>query len=105
MNQLNSVLLEGRIVGDPVTDRTETTAATVLEFEIESLYVRDAEYQVVSRFDVVAYGKNAALHAPVLRAGMLARVVGRLGSQNYIASDGLEHKDVLVIAEWIEERL
>ena len=100
MNNLNSLIIEGVVVGEPhyLEERN------VLNFTIEvARYykTRDGnDATELSLFKVVAYGRMASLPMEV---GKQVRVVGRLRENKWVDS-GVTHSEVQVVAEHIEIR-
>ena len=100
MNNLNSLILEGVVIGEPHL----VEASDVLNFTIgvERYYKNRAGEDVTetSQFKVVAFGAMSKLP---LKEGMGVRVVGRL-KQNTWTDNGVTHSEVQVVAEHIEMR-
>jgi len=101
MNMLNSLILEGVVVGEP----HKVEASGVLNFTIgsERYYKNRAGEGVneTSLFKVVAFGAMSELP---LKDGVGVRVVGRLKENKWTDGDGVSHSEVQVIAEHIEIR-
>ena len=100
MNILNSLIIEGVVVGEP----HHLEERNVLNFTIEvARYykTRDGNYATeLSLFKVVAYGRMADLPMEV---GKQVRVVGRLREIKWV-NGGVTHSEVQVVAEHIEIR-
>ena len=100
MNNLNSLILEGVVVGEPHLVET----SDVLNFTIEvTRYYRNRAGEGVeekSLFKVVAFGRMCDI--PV-KEGSGVRLVGRL-KQNTWVDGGVTHSEVQVVAEHIEMR-
>lgn len=100
MNMLNSLIIEGVVVGEP----HKVEASQVLNFTIsvERYYKNRAGEGVTetSQFKVVAFGTMSELP---LKDGMSIRLVGRL-KQNTWVDGGVTHSEVQVVAEHIELR-
>lgn len=101
MNMLNSLILEGVVVGEP----HKSEAPEVLNFTIgsERYYKNRAGENVTetSQFKVVAFGAMSRLP---LKEGVGVRVVGRLKQNTWIDKGGVSHSEVQVVAEHIEMR-
>ena len=101
MNNLNSLILEGSVIGEP----HKVEASEVLNFTIgsERYYKnRAGEYVTeTSQFKVVAFGCMCDI--PV-KEGSGVRVVGRLKENKWTDSEGVSHSEVQVVAEHIEIR-
>lgn len=100
MNNLNSLIIEGVVVGEP----HYLEEHNVLNFTIEvARYykTRDGnDATELSQFKIVVYGRMTS--AP-LKDGVGVRVVGRL-KQNTWVDGGVSHSEVQVVAEHIEVR-
>ena len=103
MNEINSLLLEGVVIGEPHLNETSTTS--VLNFTIENTryYKNKAGEDVTetSQFKVVAFGSMCKIP---LKEGSSVRVVGRLKQNIWTDGDGMKHKEVQIVAEHIEIR-
>lgn len=102
MNMVNSVIIEGVIVGEP----HKVEAPEMLNFTVDSkrYYKNRAGEEVaeVSQFKVVAFG--AMMSRLPLKDGDRVRSVGRLKQNKWTDSDGVSHSEVQVVAEHIEIR-
>ena len=107
MNSLNSTLIEGNLVRDPIL-ATTPKGTEVCNFSIAT----DRFYKVngdedytkeVSFFDVEAWAKLAA-RAAELTKGRSIRVVGRLRQDRWTDDQGQAHARVKIVAEHIEIR-
>ena len=98
MNNLNSLIIEGVVVGEP----RYLEEHNVLNFTIEvTRYykTRDGNDSTeLSQFKVVAYGLMSTLP---LKDGDNIRLVGRL-KQNTWVDGGVTHSEVQIVAEHIE---
>lgn len=104
MKNLNSLLLEGNIVRDPVTKQI-ATGKNVCTFTLASnryYKVSDGFGEEVSYFDVEAWGKLAENAAENCKAGRGVRVVGRLKQSRWVGNDGKHYSKINVVAEHIE---
>ena len=101
MNNLNSLILEGVVVGEP----HKVEASEVLSFSVgvERYYKNRSGEDVTetSLFKVVAFGGMSRLS---LKEGMGVRIVGRLKENKWTDSEGVAHSEVQVVAEHIEIR-
>lgn len=99
-NNLNSIILEGVVKGEP----HYLGEHNVLNFTVEvARYykTRDGnDTTELSQFKVVAYGRMAGLPMEV---GKQVRVVGRLRENKWV-DGGVTHSEVQVVAEHIEIR-
>ena len=101
MNNLNSLILEGVVSGEP--HKVETS--DVINFTVETTrYYKNRAGEDVeekSSFKVVAFGSMSEI--PV-KEGSGVRVVGRLKENKWTDSEGVTHSEVQVVAEHIEIR-
>ena len=106
MNNLNSVLIEGNMVRDPLS-RTEEEG-TVCNFTIASnRYYREVGGELgreVGFFDIEAWSKLGETCSLQGRKGRSCRVVGRLKQDRWTGSDGKNHSKIVIVAEHIEYR-
>ena len=105
MNSLNSILLEGTLVRDPLT-RTTPKGTTVCTFSVASnrFYRQDENLErEVSFFDVEAWGKLADVCGKANK-GSSVRVVGRLKQDRWTDVDGKPHSKIVIVAEHVEIR-
>jgi len=106
MNNLNSVLIEGNLVRDPLI-RSTTKGRSVCNFTIASnrYYKQDTNFEKeVGFFDVEAWGKLGDACGNLGRKGRGVRVVGRLKQDRWTGSDGKSHNKVAIVAEHVEYR-
>lgn len=100
-NNLNSLILEGVVSGEPHFVET----SDVLNFTVEvTRYYKNRAGEDVgekSLFKVIAFGAMSRLP---LKDGMSVRLVGRLKQNTWTDKDGASHSEVQVIAEHIEMR-
>ncbi len=104
MNALNSILLEGNIVRDPVVKETPR-GTIVCTFSIASnrSYRQDEEYeQETSFFEVESWAKLAEQCGKYCTKGRGVRVVGRLKQDRWEGQDGKKFTKVKVVAEHVE---
>ena len=101
MNNLNSLILEGVVIGKP----HKSEASDVLNFTVgsERYYKNMAgeDVEEKSQFKVVVYGRMCKLS---LIDGVGVRIVGRLKQNKWNGSDGASHSEVQIVAEHIEIR-
>ncbi|MDR2468473.1 MAG: single-stranded DNA-binding protein [Spirochaetaceae bacterium] len=106
MNNLNSILIEGNLVRDPMF-RSTTKGTPLCTFSLASnrYYKQDSGLEKeVSFFDVETWSKLAETCKSLGRKGRGVRVVGRLKQERWNGSDGKQHSKVTIIAEHIEFR-
>ena len=106
MNNLNSVLIEGNMVRDPLS-RSTSKGTMVCNFTIASnrYYKQDTNFEKeVGFFDVETWGKLADVCSSHGRKGRGVRVVGRLKQDRWTGNDGKNHTKVAIVAEHVEYR-
>jgi single-strand DNA-binding protein len=106
MNNLNSILIEGNLVRDPLV-RSTPRGTHVCTFSLASnrYHKQDAHYeQEVSFFDVETWAKLAEDCGSLGRKGRGVRVVGRLKQNRWTGADGKQHSKIAIVAEHVEFR-
>jgi len=106
MNNLNSVLIEGNMVRDPLI-RSTPKGTQVCNFSIASnrFFRQDSNLEKETGFfDVEVWGKLATACSTQGRKGRGVRVVGRLKQDRWTGSDGKSHNKVAIVAEHVEYR-
>jgi single-strand DNA-binding protein len=106
MNNLNSILIEGNLVKDPLI-RSTTRGTSVCSFRLASnrFYRQDAGLEKeVGFFDVEAWAKLAENCYTQGHKGRGVRVVGRLKQDRWNGPDGQLRSRVTIVAEHVEFR-
>ena len=106
MNNLNSVLIEGNMVRNPLF-RSTAKGTSVCNFTIASnrFYRQDSNLEKeVGFFDIETWGKLAEVCSSQGRKGRGVRVVGRLKQDRWTGNDGKNHAKVAIVAEHVEYR-
>jgi single-strand DNA-binding protein len=106
MNNLNSILIEGNLVRDPLF-RTTPKGTPLCTFSLASnrFFKQDSGLEKeVSFFDVETWAKLAENCYSLGRKGRGVRVVGRLKQERWNGSDGKSHSKVAIVAEHVEFR-
>jgi single-strand DNA-binding protein len=104
MNNLNSILIEGNLVRDPVFKSTPK-GTPVCTFSVASnrFYKQDSETEKeVSFFDVETWSKLAENCNSLGHKGRGVRVVGRLKQQRWNDTEGKPQSRVMIVAEHVE---
>ena len=104
MKTLNSVIIEGNMVREPVLKITQNGTATC-NFSIAAnrSYKKGDEFmQETSYFDVETWAKLAELCEENGAKGRCVRVVGRLKQDRWTDSAGKKYSKVKIIAEHVE---
>ena len=104
MNNLNSLLLEGVVIGEP----HYLEATHRLEFAIDTsrVYKNGSGEDVTEhyQFDVVSFGEYGKDLLKPLKTCTGIRIVGRLKQDKWEDSDGVTHAKVYIVVEHIEFR-
>jgi single-strand DNA-binding protein len=106
MNNLNSILIEGSLVRDPLL-RSTPRGASVCTFTLASSrsFKQDSGLEKeVGFFDVEAWGRLAGACHDQGCKGRCVRVVGRLKQDRWTDDDGKPHSRISVVAEHVEFR-
>ncbi|MDR0720469.1 MAG: single-stranded DNA-binding protein [Treponema sp.] len=106
MNNLNSILIEGNLVRDPLS-RTTAKGTALCTFTLASnrFYKQDDQYEKeVGYFDIESWGKLAENCYNLGRKGRGVRVVGRIKQDRWTGADGRPHSKVSIVAEHVEFR-
>jgi single-strand DNA-binding protein len=106
MNNLNSILIEGNLVRDPLF-RTTPKGTPLCTFSLASnrFFKQDSGLEKeVSFFDVETWSKLAENCYNLGHKGRGVRVVGRLKQERWNGSDGKPHSKVAIVAEHVEFR-
>jgi len=108
MNNLNSILIEGNMVRDPLVRHTPR-GSTVCTFTVaSSRYFKDDAGEVIGKevsfFDIEAWGQLAESCASKGRKGRGVRTVGRLRQDRWMGPDGKPHSRIVIVAEHVEFR-
>ena len=98
-NDLNSLILEGVVSGEPHLVKTSDG----LNFTVETTcYYKNSAGEDVAvkfQFSVVAFGSMCKIP---LKDGVGVRIVGRLNQNKWTDSEGASHSEVQIVAEHIE---
>jgi len=106
MNNLNSILIEGNLVRDPVY-RTTPKGTPVCKFTIASnrFFKQESGLEKeVSFFDVESWAKLAENCNNLGHKGRGVRVVGRLKQERWQNSEGKDMARIIIVAEHVEFR-
>jgi single-strand DNA-binding protein len=106
MNNLNSILIEGNLVRDPLL-RSTSKGTQVCTFTLASnrFFKQDSGLEKeVGFFDVESWSKLAEHCYNQGHKGRGVRVVGRLKQDRWNGTDGKLHSRVTIVAEHVEFR-
>jgi len=106
MNNLNSILIEGNMVREPLY-RTTPKGTPVCTFSLASnrFFKQDTGLEKeVSFFEIETWAKLAESCNNQGRKGRGIRVVGRLKQDRWTGNDGKPHSRIRIVAEHVEFR-
>ncbi len=106
MNSLNSILVEGNIVADPVVGTTPA-GTPVCTFSVASnrFYKEKGESDFTketSFFKVETWARLAESVSDLGKKGRGVRVVGRLKQNRWVDSNGKNNSEIIIVAEHVE---
>jgi single-stranded DNA-binding protein len=111
MNDLNSILIDGVVVGEPqmLTGENEkpwfmcTLKSRRFVKETASITAPASVHEETTYISVHMEGNLASKAAKLIREGDSLRAVGRISSGRWTEADGLPHYFVKVVAEHFEK--
>jgi single-strand DNA-binding protein len=106
MNNLNSILIEGNLVRDPLLRSTpKGTQICSMCLASNRFYKQDTGFEKeVSFFDIETWAKLAEARYSKGTKGRGVRVVGRLKQNRWSDTEGKSHSRVTIVAEHVEFR-
>jgi single-strand DNA-binding protein len=106
MNNLNSILIEGNLVRDPLLRSTQKgTQVCTMSLASNRYYKQDSGFErEVSYFDVETWAKLAEVCYAKGKKGRGVRVVGRLRQARWSDPDGKSRSKISIVAEHVEFR-
>jgi single-strand DNA-binding protein len=106
MNNLNSILIEGNLVRDPLLRSTQKgTQICTMCLASNRFYKQDTGFEKeVSFFDIETWAKLAEACYSKGKKGRGVRVVGRLKQNRWSDTEGKPHSRVTIVAEHVEFR-
>jgi len=106
MNNLNSILIEGNLVRDPLLRSTpKGTQVCSMCLASNRYYKQDTGFEKeVSFFDIETWSKLAEACYAKGKKGRGVRVVGRLKQNRWSDTEGKTHSKVTIVAEHVEFR-
>ena len=106
MNNLNSILIEGNLVRDPLLRSTpKGTQVCSMCLASNRYYKQDTGFEKeVSFFDIETWAKLAEACYAKGKKGRGVRVVGRLKQNRWSDPEGKSHSKVTIVAEHVEFR-
>jgi single-strand DNA-binding protein len=106
MNNLNSIIIEGNMVRDPLLRSTaKGTALCTFSIASNRYYRQDSNLEnEVSFFDVESWAKLAEACHDLGHKGRGIKVVGRLKQSRWNDPEGKPHSRISIVAEHVEFR-
>ena len=106
MNNLNSILIEGNLVREPLFRKTpKGTPVCTFSLASNRFFRQDSGLEKeVSFFEVESWAKMAEVCNSLGKKGRGVRVVGRLKQDRWTGNDGKQRSRVSIVAEHIEFR-
>ncbi len=106
MNNLNSILIEGNLVKDPLLRATpKGTQICSMSLASNRFYKQDSGFEKeVSFFNVECWSRLAETCYSKGKKGRGVRIVGRLKQDRWTSSDGKPQSRITIIAEHVEFR-
>jgi single-strand DNA-binding protein len=106
MNNLNSILIEGNLVKDPMLRSTpKGTQVCMMSLASNRFYKQDSGFErEVSFFNVETWARLAEACYTKGKKGRGVRVVGRLKQERWTGTDGKPQSRVTIVAEHVEFR-
>ncbi|MGP1587748.1 MAG: single-stranded DNA-binding protein [Treponemataceae bacterium] len=105
MQNINSLIIEGNMVKDPVTKETSkgTKLCTFSIAANRSIKNSNGEYsKEVSYFEIETWGKLAQICTTIGGKGKPVRIVGRLKQNRWDGADGKHYSKIYIVAEHVE---
>ena len=106
MSNLNSILIEGNLVREPLL-RSTPKGTSVCTFNLASnrFFKQDTGLEKeVSFFEVETWARLAEICYNLGKKGRGCRVIGRLKQDRWNGSDGKPHSKISIVAEHVEFR-
>jgi single-strand DNA-binding protein len=104
MNTLNSLLIEGTLVRDPILRSTEKGTPLCTFSIAANRYYKTGEgmQKETSFFDVESWGREAEAVHSVCKKGRGVRVTGRMKQERWTTEKGDARSRVVIVAEHVE---
>ena len=105
MNQINSVILEGNIVRDPVLKEVKDTSVCTFKIANDRFYKKDSKIEKETGFfEIEAWGKLAETISRLGHKGRGVRITGYLKQDRWDGMDGKPRSKVIIVALNVELR-
>ena len=105
MNDLNCLVIEGRLCKDPQVMQSKN-GKSILKLTIANnkyRFTQNGTENEVSYFDVVGFGKLAE-YAKNITKGTGCRIIGKLKQDRWMQENGQQRSTIQILAESIEYR-
>ncbi len=105
MNSINSLVIEGNLVKDPLAKETARGTALCTFSIAANRSFKNTEGgfdKEVSYFDVETWGKLAQTCSSNAAKGRGVRVIGRLKQNRWTGNDGKSYSKISIVAEHVE---
>ncbi|MCR4675674.1 MAG: single-stranded DNA-binding protein [Sphaerochaetaceae bacterium] len=106
MNDLNTILIEGRLVRDPEFKEIQERGTFVTRFSIATArfyYDKNKNWvQDTSFFQVEVWGQAAIVCDQILKKGRTVRIVGRIKQTRWKDREERNRERICIVAEHIE---
>lgn len=104
MNNLNSILIEGNLIKDPVLRSTPNgTPVCLFSVATNRFFKQNDELQKeVSYFDIESWASTAQSCGSLLTKGRGVRIVGRLKQDRWNDENGNPKSRIKIVAEHVE---
>ena len=104
MNNLNSILIEGNLIKDPVLKSTPNgTPVCLFSVATNRFFKQNDELQKeVSYFDIESWASTAQSCGSLLTKGRGVRIVGRLKQERWNDENGKPKSRIKIVAEHVE---
>ena len=104
MNNLNSILIEGNLIKDPVLRSTPNgTPVCLFSVATNRFFKQNDELQKeVSYFDIESWASTAQSCGNLLTKGRGVRIVGRLKQDRWTDENGNPKSRIKIVAEHVE---
>ncbi|MDY3938908.1 MAG: single-stranded DNA-binding protein [Spirochaetia bacterium] len=104
MNNLNSILIEGNLIKDPVLKSTPNgTPVCLFSVATNRFFKQNDELQKeVSYFDIESWASTAQSCGSLLTKGRGVRIVGRLKQDRWNDENGNPKSRIKIVAEHVE---
>lgn len=106
MNQLNQIIIEGKVATEPKLNQSITTTVCSVVISTERTYKNSIGKfeKVTSEFEIISYGSLAEMITKKVKVGDEIRCIGRLKLNKWTDSNGKKHSSIGIVAEFLEKK-